>query len=962
MITRRPSGRVPFSGGAANSLPPLARRALAPFGGLVTSVDASLLADGSPFNQNADVEDGAISWRLGYRSHIGSVTDQSSNKLFAYFSTYTTAGVFMDGFLSADLIDPATTLSLYEINRDGTTDLYSRHAITIGATATALNNSFWRTVAFRDKVYIFNRDSQENSGDPSPLLMYTPGTYNSLAAVKRPTAPTGVPAINYAKNSSGGAAYNRVRWTGLDVATEVAYTSPAQATSSSLSGEAFSIAHASSTLGKAKVKIDLSAITAGNQDLQRSDNLTFTLTLPNPNDLQIVASSIKFYPENAGGTETELKVTAIPFTNGDGKTTRIECYAEFQDKSRSTWASVKYFSLEYDVSVSSGTAANNLLRFDPVLKGGITDWYGDNVDAPADAAIAIQYSWANTTTGYESGLSSGVTLSRTNLLGAKWEFATGLYLGSMPIVNTAASAESGVDRVRIYMSRSKSATGTGFGKARRLVDQVDTDTTYDLTTTAAEFEALLEYDPAPFRHDDIVCAAVFGQFVVWGYLGGEQNVRYSRVGEALLQADPDDVLISTGNTDDLGRGATFSLTDDHTDSPQGFVGCGDALVILGSDGIYASLNTNGLPSGMTPPRRIPGAPGTIGYESFCKGADSQGNPGVYYVSADGGSIWFVQVFQGFDGSQGFRLIEVSKAIRGPAFETMLYGSSVLTNPERVMVFIDPVTTHLWVFYNSRAIVLLRPDPISDKRKWVFRDYEEGQYGSSWIKVVQAGKRGVYGMRLNGAMDEFERANVVQSVGTDRSLVPLDARAFTPSSTDTGTERLTFTTAPGWTNGWGVTFSLTGGGFTAGTTYYARRITTGYIYEFYDTAANARATGGTTGRVNITATITASIRPIGQDDGSVPPACKWRSATFTAIRRRAFRAKIERDSLTDRPTLTAVFDRASQSVQVASGEKYVRFGHSVSGQKGYYEIELPALCGSVNQIEIEEAALDGSKQR
>jgi hypothetical protein len=90
-------------------------------------------------------------------------------------------------------------------------------------------------------------------------------------------------------------------------------------------------------------------------------------------------------------------------------------------------------------------------------------------------------------------------------------------------------------------------------------------------------------------------------------------------------------------------------------------------------------------------------------------------------------------------------------------------------------------------------------------------------------------------------------------------------AAIPSSTDTGTEVLTFGSATGWTTGSDVQVSDTGGGLTAGTTYWYRALTstTGSLHT-----TQAGSVAGT-GTVNLTASITATLtvtNRVTQGDG------------------------------------------------------------------------------------------------
>jgi hypothetical protein len=121
-----------------------------------------------------------------------------------------------------------------------------------------------------------------------------------------------------------------------------------------------------------------------------------------------------------------------------------------------------------------------------------------------------------------------------------------------------------------------------------------------------------------------------------------------------------------------------------------------------------------------------------------------------------------------------------------------------------------------------------------------------------------------GQGLNAGSDYF--------VSRDTSITPVRYRFYTSSALSnqvdlTGdvtayiyaapTPSVTFTADPGWPNGTRVQASATGGGLTAGTDYFVRKIGTGQ-YSFFDTAPNAKATSATTGLVILSEPITASI--------------------------------------------------------------------------------------------------------
>lgn len=87
---------------------------------------------------------------------------------------------------------------------------------------------------------------------------------------------------------------------------------------------------------------------------------------------------------------------------------------------------------------------------------------------------------------------------------------------------------------------------------------------------------------------------------------------------------------------------------------------------------------------------------------------------------------------------------------------------------------------------------------------------------------------------------------------------------TPSSTDTGTEVVTFAADPGWPTGTILTPASTLAGLTAGTRYYFGRLSS-VTGAFYTSVANANAD---TSRVNLSASVTQSLIPSGISQTSI----------------------------------------------------------------------------------------------
>lgn len=109
--------------------------------------------------------------------------------------------------------------------------------------------------------------------------------------------------------------------------------------------------------------------------------------------------------------------------------------------------------------------------------------------------------------------------------------------------------------------------------------------------------------------------------------------------------------------------------------------------------------------------------------------------------------------------------------------------------------------------------------------------------------------------------QFALSEIAIALSGLTSARPYDVWAFagtaTPSSTNTGTDVVTFGVAPGWATGSMVVPAATVGGLTAGTVYFynAASSTTG---SFHTTLANALAG---TSKVNLTANVTQSLTAV-----------------------------------------------------------------------------------------------------
>lgn len=105
----------------------------------------------------------------------------------------------------------------------------------------------------------------------------------------------------------------------------------------------------------------------------------------------------------------------------------------------------------------------------------------------------------------------------------------------------------------------------------------------------------------------------------------------------------------------------------------------------------------------------------------------------------------------------------------------------------------------------------------------------------------------------------------------------DPQPATPSSTDTTAETTTFASAHGWCTGTMVSPSATGGNLTTGTRYWIRALSSTQV-AYYSSLANAEADAS---RINLSASITAEIRPHGIQSSTAKYTCDIEGSADTS---------------------------------------------------------------------------------
>jgi len=707
---------------------------LGPFLGLKTSVDSRAIDPVyASAMQNVRIEDGALRVRYGYRNLVAA--QAQTIDLFGYIylqgynqSTYAEVEEFITWERLVSQSDPVKPYSVHPTTG-------ARTEIKNGVTALNVSATAWNGFAFRDKSYLLNQD------ETFPVVQHAIGDATSWSLVKTPDAPT--TALDYRITYGGDSTpYSSVTYGGIDVATELTYTGAAQATSSALlGGGILQIAHTASTVGESSVEIDFSLASAGVQDWTNNDVFSISLST-NPGVFFVIdQSSVKFTFINNDGTPKEFVPTDSTFAFSS--TGAIVFRLAFRNKTRADWDNIKKLKITYTVTQSTSTAARNLLIISPIVKGGI-----EVIDYAIEHITSFAYTYYFSSGGFESGIAGRLDLQRSLLAGQQVDpglFGLGVHLE----LTGTVSADGNVDNIRYYVLEINPATRVQTW--RRMGTQADSDLTFDVRTAYWERPGLTAYTPSEFRFSGVKCGCPMKGWVVWGYKGGYQNIRHSQVGNPLGLANS-----TTDIEDDETRGATFSLADNFGDDPIAMFPAGDALIILGSLGVYAQVGIT--PSTMTPPKKLPGSIGAKNQFACCRWKDDYGNPGVAYLSREGDSVWFVRVDDGFDGEgNGQQVIEITKDIRGK-IRSYLYDEQDLeldTLGHGVRMGVDEAQDALWIIYDARALVWRRPSLIDGQRQWEAYEYNLIEPTSYINYIAFTSKYRMRWQRRTGELDEVE---------------------------------------------------------------------------------------------------------------------------------------------------------------------------------------------------------------
>lgn len=684
-----------------------------PFLGPITSIDERSIPDNAAADLlNVDVENGTITVRKGY----AEVEATQHATLLAYGAHYT------QGY-NASYAQVEEYITFENVNSSNV-KAYTRHVTTGVPTAitgaTSLHASDWVGFAFDSDSYHINPNHS------TTIYKHVIGDNTSWVALGVPANPTTALTVQAVFTGSGGTAYSQLSWAGLDptLAGEMACTGLATNTGSALtSASEISVRHTGgSGGGAASFAPDFDDMDAGDQDWSYADAFAYTLT-EDPGIVIDPASIVNTHTNEDGSPLSFTHHTKAQRHPTTPKVILVWVYAK-PGKVRADHDNIGVWTVSYNVVSRSGTASNNDVVMSKPFVGCCFPFSLDPMTSahlvPA-FTVDFGYSYYFSTPTLESGIAGTVTFvcetggGYNPLGGGPGPQENGL--GSFLKFGITASADGNVDNARLYWFDNLPVypgNATVDNVWRRIVTQNDATATYYLKANLQEMLALEPFKTITgFQTARAYNAFPFKGCVIWLYDQGSENVKFSRIGQPIKQRsdlDPEE---------DENKGATFTLADNAADRPLGGCQAGDAAVVMGASGAYASFGDK--PFLMTPFRKLAGSFGCCNKFAFARYKNDSGEPGVAWVSKDGDGVYFARTLHQSDTDNPDNVVNLTDADRELVKTFLIDGQSSLGTRSELLalmrVGVDERQDALWVACGANAIVLRRGNVQDGNRYW-----------------------------------------------------------------------------------------------------------------------------------------------------------------------------------------------------------------------------------------------------
>lgn len=702
------------------------------FGGIVSAIDRRLVPDHAAFDSlNVTTEYGRAAHRPGWDEIGASPSGFTGTAHTLWHLRGSTSSASADELFT--VVNRGSGYRPWSV--DPTTGAYTE--IKEQAVSVSLTGGEWQAIVFDGVAYAFL------PGDE--VYKHTVGDDDDFEAIDaaRPANPasssyafTGyiAPAVDTPVSWAGAGGANLVydNASGGGANRDTVFTSQV--------GTAYTVdlTNASGHPATYEMRLDLPG---GPHDWSNKERIEFVLQWPSTDTdvlkLGFVGATMESGVglRNADGSPIDIEMDVSASFSRVGSTYACYVVASFPAGATMTdWDNVDHLwlSLTLDTSVAGATT----LTINQVYP------YTSSAGTLTPSADAI-----NVTLGiaaYDSVRdqeSEGISESSQYQLdaGKKWFTATDDFLGTAGTATGPALAAP-TDSYRLYVKteaeNSWRLVGTG--------DEASDDVVFDFgQDDILGFPIRVDKPANPVGN--VSCACTYRGWVVWGKATGRQNVLHSAVGE------PRRLARTSDDTEDLTRGAKFTLADDYADEPLWMGQAGRALIILGRLAAYSQ--TGDYPSSMTPVARLAQSKGLYGRHAACRFRDGIGNPGVAYVAKDL-RVYFLTATQvDPDGEYGFRVAELGEQVRGEV-KTFLGGGSA-PDTDRIFMFADEATDSLWLTVGNKALRLSTKSLADGSRHYEKHQFTHG-VGQSWRGFCQHPDHGIRAVRSNGAIDSIWR--------------------------------------------------------------------------------------------------------------------------------------------------------------------------------------------------------------
>jgi|GEM_PF-4346217 len=422
--------------------------------------------------------------------------------------------------------------------------------------------------------------------------------------------------------------------------------------------------------------------------------------------------------ENSVGTVSASLPIVVKGDNVNGKFGTYVGWVDLSSVPTSTLATAKKITVRHGIYKTGVTS----IWLKNLWTGGMlyTD-QGRTLQTAASGTTPEMLYAARYTEGATNGQAATVAVPATTHLGErKYEGGGGLspYLGSR--LNVTVPKSSGGDftsaaTIELYrkVNGEWRRVATGPNSDRLLFTDGVTDSAIAADAAYATYpKSDLEVsESSVFESSGVVGAFSMRNHFVWLYPGGVSNVRHSAIG------DPERQYSVTDDTGDETRGANYTLADGLDDEPICGASYGAGCVIFGHDHVY--VQTGSSPTGMTPCRRILGAPPIAG-RFACAPLTIEGVPGVAYVDRTMEAVWWISAAQDFAEDTQTRPIQLSAEL-GTFVREFLYDGQALASVDELRMDVDVATGTLWLVMGERAILR------RSTGAWEPHSYELGTY-------------------------------------------------------------------------------------------------------------------------------------------------------------------------------------------------------------------------------------------